>query len=321
MRPSGRLHIGNYKGALSNWLKLQEQAECFFMVADWHALTTDYENPSKIRFNTAEMVLDWLAAGLDPARCVIFRQSDIPQHAELALALSMITPLGWLERNPTYKEQLRELEGRDVSTYGFLGYPVLQAADILLYQADAVPVGEDQLPHLELSREIARRFNRLYGSLFAEPQALLTESPKIPGIDARKMSKSYGNTIELADPPEVLTKKIQQMFTDPTKIRATDKGHPEGCVVCAFHRLFNPDWTAQEAECREGRVGCVTRKKQLAQILTEALAPIRDKREEFSHPNNLVESVLKEGAEKARPIAQETLRRVKNAMGLGDADS
>jgi len=316
MRPSGRLHIGNYKGALSNWLRLQEQAECFFMVADWHALTTDYENPSKLRLNTTDMVLDWLAAGLDPSRCVIFRQSDIPEHAELALALSMITPLGWLERNPTYKEQLKELEGRDVSTHGFLGYPVLQAADILLYQANAVPVGEDQLPHLELSREIARRFNRLYGEIFPEPQALLTESPKIPGIDARKMSKSYGNTIDLADAPEILAQKVQRMFTDPTKIRATDPGHPEGCVVCTFHRYFNPDWEARETECREGRVGCVVRKKQLADILTEALAPIREKRQELSKQSGLVESVLKEGGEKARIIAGGTMRRVKNVMGL-----
>ena len=316
MRPSGKLHIGNYKGALSNWLTLQEQAECFFMVADWHALTTDYENPSKIRLNTTEMVLDWMAAGLDPSQCVIFRQSDIPEHAELALALSMITPLGWLERNPTYKEQLRELEGRDISTYGFLGYPVLQAADILLYQANAVPVGEDQLPHLELSREIARRFNRLYGNLFNEPQALLTESPKIPGIDSRKMSKSYGNTIELADPPEVLAKKVQQMFTDPTKIKATDPGHPEGCVVCTFHRLFNPEWEEQEAECREGRVGCVARKKALTQILSRTLSPIREKRQELSKKEGLVESVLKEGGKKAHAIAGETMRRVKTAMGL-----
>jgi tryptophanyl-tRNA synthetase len=316
MRPSGKLHIGNYKGALSNWLKLQEQAECFFMVADWHALTTDYENPSKIRLNTTDMVLDWMAAGLDPSKCVIFRQSDIPEHTELALALAMITPLGWLERNPTYKEQLRELEGRDVSTYGFLGYPVLQAADILLYQANAVPVGEDQLPHLELSREIARRFNRLYGNLFAEPQALLTESPKIPGIDSRKMSKSYGNTIELSDAPEVLAQKVQQMFTDPTKIKATDPGHPEGCVVCTFHRLFNPQWEEQEIECREGRVGCVVRKKALAQILSQTLSPIREKRQELSKKEGLVESVLKEGGAKARVIAGETMRRVKVAMGL-----
>jgi tryptophanyl-tRNA synthetase len=317
MRPTGSLHLGNYKGALSNWLTLQEQAECFFMVADWHALTTDYENPSKIRSNAAEMVLDWMACGLDPSRCVIFRQSDIPEHAELALALSMITPLGWLERNPTYKEQLRELEGRDVSTHGFLGYPVLQAADILLYRTDAVPVGEDQLPHLELAREISRRFNRLYGELFVEPQALLTESPKVPGIDSRKMSKSYGNTIELSDSPKVLDQKIQQMFTDPTKIRATDPGHPEGCVVCAFHRLFNPDWATGEAECREGKIGCSVRKKQLSQILSDALAPIREKREQLSRQKGLVESVLKDGGEKARAVAQETMGRVKNAMGLG----
>lgn len=316
MRPSGKLHIGNYRGALSNWIKLQEQAECFFMVADWHALTTDYEDPSKIRSNIREMVLDWLACGLEADRCVIFRQSDIPEHAELALALSMITPLGWLERNPTYKEQLRELEGREVATHGFLGYPVLQAADILLYQADAVPVGEDQLPHLELTREIARRFNHLYGTLFIEPKAILTPSPKVPGLDGRKMSKSYGNSIEISDSPETIRQKVGQMFTDPQKIRANDKGHPEGCVVYAFHELFNPDYQIRESECRNGEIGCVACKKHMADILTAALGSIHEKRQRLASDNHLVESVLSSGREKAKAVAARTLSDVKKAMGL-----
>jgi len=286
------------------------------MVADWHALTTDYEHPEKIRSNTSEMLLDWLACGLDPEKSVIFRQSDIPEHAELALALSMITPLGWLERNPTYKEQLRELNEREVSTHGFLGYPVLQAADILLYKADAVPVGEDQLPHLELAREIARRFNHLYEPLFVEPKAILTEAPKVPGLDGRKMSKSYGNSIELSDSPEIITQKVNRMFTDPKKIRANDKGHPEGCVVYAFHLLFNSEASQREKECREGEISCVACKKHLAGLVIDALSPIRRKREELSRQKGLVESILSAGSQKAKVVSQQTMSQVKSAMGL-----
>lgn len=226
MRPTGKLHLGNLFGALINWVKLQDEYHCFFSVADWHALTTGYEDPSNIKNNTNEMLLDWLSAGIDPEKSVVFIQSHVKEHAELHLLFSMITPLSWLERNPTYKEQLKELEGRNITNYGFLGYPVLQAADILAYRADGVPVGEDQLPHLELAREIARRFNFLYKPVFPEPQAILTEAKILPGIDNRKMSKSYNNTIDISDSPEVIRKKVKLMVTDPNRIKKTDPGNP-----------------------------------------------------------------------------------------------
>jgi tryptophanyl-tRNA synthetase len=318
MRPSGRLHLGNHWGALARWLELQADPDtrCYYMVADLHALTTGYEDTKNLKSNVDEMVLDWLAAGLDPEKSVIFRQSQVPEHSELAILLSMITPLGWLERIPTYKEQLRELSGREIATHGFLGYPALQAADILLYKATAVPVGEDQLSHVELCQDIARRFNHLYGAVFPEPKSLLGKTPKVPGIDGRKMSKSYGNAIELADSPEALSKKISQMFTDPTKLRATDPGHPEGCVVCAFHRIYNPDWETREAACREGKIGCMPSKRSLAQIMEAALAPHREKRAALAAKPGLVAEVLEAGNRKARETARLTLAEVKTAMGL-----
>lgn len=318
MRPSGKLHLGNYWGALSRWIELQNSGDytCYFMVADLHALTTGYRETRDLQANIRDMVVDWLAAGLNPEKSVLFQQSRVPEHAELSLLLSMITPLGWLERIPTYKEQLREMSEREISTHGFLGYPVLQAADILVYRADAVPVGEDQLSHLELCQEIARRFNHIYGSVFKEPKALLGQTPKVPGLDGRKMSKSYGNSIEMAEDPKSLQKKVSQMFTDPQKIRANDKGHPEGCVVCAFHKIYNSQWREQEQKCRDGAIGCVACKKQLVDLLEPALAPFREKRDELTRNKGVVESVLARGNEQARQITRATLDDAKKAMGL-----
>lgn len=317
MRPTGKLHLGNYWGALVPWIQIQNggQHRCFFMVADLHALTTGYEDTSGIAASTEDMVLDWLAAGLDPEKSVIFVQSRVPEHSELALLLSMITPLGWLERIPTYKEQLREITGREITTHGFLGYPVLQAADILLYKAQAVPVGEDQLSHLELTQEIARRFNRLYGAVFPEPKAILGKAPKVPGLDGRKMSKSYGNAVELSDAPDVLWKKIQQMYTDPRKTKADSPGHPEGCVVFALHKIYNPDATAREQECRDGRIGCVACKKHLLSLL-EPLQAIQECRAALARKPGLVRDVLEEGSRRARAVAQATLAEAQAAMGL-----
>ena len=275
MRPSGKLHLGNYYGALVNWLELQKQFQCFYMVADWHALTSDYADTSSVEANVWDMVLDWLASGLDPTQCVIFRQSWIKEHAELHLMLSMITPVPWLERNPTYKEQIQEVKNKDLSTYGFLGYPVLQAADILVYKATRVPVGEDQLPHLELTREIARRFNHFYGDTFPEPQAMLTRSPKILGVDGRKMSKSYNNAVLISDSKEQVAAKVKVMYTDPTKIRVNDKGHPEGCVVYNTHKLYTPEVADIKQRCEAGTLGCVACKGRLIETLNAGLEPIR----------------------------------------------
>jgi len=316
MRPSGKLHLGHLYGALNNWVKLQDEYQCFYMVADWHALTTDYADTSKVADNSREMVIDWLTVGLDPAKSVIFRQSEVMEHAELFLILSMITPLGWLFRCPTYKEQLKEIKDKDLHNFGFLGYPVLQAADILVYKASAVPVGEDQLPHLELTREICRRFNNFYGEIFPEPQAILTKSARVPGIDARKMSKSYGNAITLGEEPDDIKKKVQQMFTDPVKIRANDPGHPQGCVVFAFHEIFTPDFKTIETECKGGARGCVICKKQLVDALVPALAPLREKRKMISAEKGLIEKVLKEGDRKARQTAMETMAEVRKAVKL-----
>jgi tryptophanyl-tRNA synthetase len=262
------------------------------------------------------MVIDWLAAGIDPKKSVIFRQSDVVGHAELFLLLSMITPLGWLFRCPTYKEQLQELKDKDLHMLGFLGYPVLQAADILIYKASAVPVGEDQLPHLELTREVCRRFANFYGPVFPEPQAILTKAARVPGIDGRKMSKSYGNAITFGDEPDAIRKKVQQMFTDPTKLRANDKGHPEGCVVYAFHEIFNPDFKTREIECKEGRVGCVACKKQVADLMIAALEPIREKRRTLGEEKGLVEDILAEGKKKAGAVAEATMEEVRRAVKL-----
>lgn len=317
MRPTGKLHLGNYWGALVPWIKLQNDGghRCFFMVADLHALTTGYEDTKDLQQNIHDMVLDWLAAGIDPEKSTLFVQSRLPEHSELSLILSMITPLGWLERIPTYKEQLREISGREIATHGFLGYPVLQAADILMYKARAVPVGEDQLSHLELTQEIARRFNRLYGEIFPEPKAILGLAPRVPGFDGRKMSKSYGNAVELSDTPEILWSKIQKMYTDPAKLRANDPGHPEGCVVFALHKIYNAQASAREQECRDGRIGCVACKKHLLTLM-EPLKAIQEKRAQLAQKPNYVRGVLEEGTRRARAVAQQTLAEVQSALHL-----
>ncbi len=316
MRPTGKLHLGNYWGALVRWLELQADPDyrCFFMVADLHALTTDYAESKTLKSKVEEMVLDWLAVGLDPEKSVIFQQSRVSEHAELALLFSMITPLGWLERIPTYKEQLRELAEREITTHGFLGYPVLQAADILLYKAFGVPVGEDQLSHVEITKDLARRFNHLYGDVFPEPKALLGKTARVPGLDNRKMSKSYGNAIELTDDEGVLKKKVSQMFTDPAKIRANDPGHPEGCVVFAFHKIYNPDSAVREAECKEGRIGCVACKTHLLSLMNPAMKTVRERRAALK-PSQAWD-VLEKGNERARSVARETLDEAMKAIGL-----
>ena len=320
MRPTGPLHLGHLVGALANWKRLQAQYDCFFMVADFHALMSEYERPERLHAWARENVADWLAYGIDPTRSVIFRQSDVPEHAELYVLLSIITPLGWVERVPTYKEQLREIAGRDLTTYGFLGYPVLQAADILLYKANAVPVGEDQLPHLELTREIVRRLHALLKvEIFPEPQALLTEAPKLLGTDGRKMSKSYGNTLNLAESAETIRTTVQKMFTDPSRIKMTDAGHPETCNVCNYWTVFAPDRAAAIwEECRTSRRGCAQNKRELAEVLVEQTEPFRRARAQRSTAgaHDEIEQLLREGAQRARAVARETLAEVKRAFGL-----
>ncbi len=320
MRPTGQLHLGHLVGALANWKKLQESYECFFMVADWHALMGEYENPQKIRQWGYENVVDWLAAGIDPKKSVIFRQSDVPEHTELFTVLSIITPLGWVERVPTYKEQLREIEGRDLTTYGFLGYPVLQAADILLYKADAVPVGEDQLPHLELTREIVRRAHFLLKKeIFPEPKPLLTESPRLLGADGRKMSKSYGNTFNLYQDADALRQAIQKMVTDTTRIKMTDPGHPEACNVCGYWKTFAPDRAAAMwEECRTSKRGCSQNKRELAEVMVELTRPFRETREKLAGDGGFekIEVLLQDGAKRARAVASKTIAEVKHAFGL-----
>lgn len=318
MRSTGKLHLGNYFGALKSWVDLQEKYDCHYVIVDWHALTTDYADTSDVAENSLEVLADWLAAGLDPDRSVIFLQSLVPEHAELHLMLSMITPLGWLERVPTYKEQIRELKRRDLHTYGFLGYPVLQTADILLYRADFVPVGEDQASHLEISREITRRFNGMYGSVFPEPKALFTPTPKVPGLDGRKMSKSYGNAIDIADSPDEIRAKCKTMFTDPTRVRRTDPGHPESCNLFVFHQLLSsPELQERvERECRLAQIGCVDDKSLLADQLIAFLEPMRTKREEYIADKGELVNILKRGSERARERASETMRRVREGMLL-----
>ncbi len=317
-RPSGRLHLGHYHGNLKNMVGLQDTHECFFFVADWHALTTDYKDTSMLGAYTTEMVLDWLAAGLDPNRCTIYRQSDIAGIPELTLYFGMIMTLGELERCPTYKEQLRELGARVVNTYGFLGYPVLQAADILIVDAELVPVGEDQLPHLELTREIARDFNNLYGQTFPEPQPILSSAPKIPGTDGRKMSKSYDNAIVLSDGPEVIAGKVRKMITDPARKRRDDKGHPDVCTVFELYKVYFPDILEDVAgDCREALIGCTDCKDRLSERIAEDLAPFRGRREVLSRDPGLAREVLAAGAEKVRPIADDTLAAARKAMRIG----
>ena len=317
MRPTGALHLGNYYGALENWVKLQDEYDCYFFVANWHALTTGYEDIADMKNNIYDVVIDWLSAGLDPEKSVIFVQSDVKEHAELHLAFSMITPLSWLYRCPTYKDQLSQLKERNIATYGFLGYPCLQAADILMYKSEFVPVGEDQLPHVELTREIARRFNHLFGEVFPEPQGLLTKVKVLPGLDGRKMSKSYGNTIALSDSPEMILQKVKQMITDPARIKKTDPGHPEVCSVYAFHKIFNPEGVAEvEENCRAGKIGCVQCKKMLANKMVEYLEPIYTKRKELENKRSYIQEVLHDGARKARQAAAKTMEEVKQSMGI-----
>jgi tryptophanyl-tRNA synthetase len=317
-RPTGRLHLGHLHGALKNWIRLQENYRCYFFVADWHALTTDYATPQGIRQSTIEMVMDWLSIGLDPTRSVIFRQSSVKEHAELHLIYSMITPVPWLERNPTYKEQIKELTGKDLSTYGFLGYPVLQAADITIYKANKVPVGVDQAPHVELTREIVRRFNQLYRPVFPEPEVLLTETQKLPGLDGRKMSKSYGNAVFLSDSPEEIDKKLSRMMTDPARVKRTDPGEPEKCPAFELHKIY---CTPEEIEfvsngCRTAAIGCLECKKVMIKHVIEDLAPFREKRAQLEKKPEVVEEILQAGHEAAQEKASETMSEVRETLGL-----
>lgn len=318
MRPTGRLHIGHFHGVLENWIRIQDQMECFFFVADWHSLTTEYADTAAIRDNIREMVLDWVAFGLDPEKSVVFRQSLVPHHAELNLILSMITPVSWLERNPTFKEMLDNIQQRDLSTFGFLGYPVLMAADIILYKATRVPVGQDQLPHLEITREIARRFNHLYGQVFPEPAALLTETPKLLGLDGRKMSKSYNNSIYLSDTAEDTEKKIKSMMTDPARMRRSDAGDPEVCVAFNLHRIYVPQEQQDEIvpACRNASIGCVECKKILAKHLNERLAPFRAKRVELAQKSDFVENLLHNGSKRASVISDAVMAEARAALKL-----
>lgn len=316
-RPTGQLHLGNYVGALQNWVELQDQYDCFYMVADWHALTSDYNDTSEIPKNIENMILDWLSAGLDPERCVMFIQSKVKQHAELWLLLGMFVPLPWVERCPTYKEALQQVKDKDLRTYGFLGYPILQAADILIYRADAVPVGEDQLPHLELTREIARRVNYLYGETFREPKDILSRVPKLLGTDGRKMSKSYGNCIYLADDEKTMNKKVSQMVTDPARVRRSDKGHPEVCSVFDYHKVFTPSKTKEiDKGCREATLGCVQCKKMLAASLNELLEPMRERRKNLVSRPEYVRDVIEEGNRKASEEAERTMVEVRKALNM-----
>jgi len=359
MRPTGKLHLGNLVGALQNWVKLQDVYDSFHFVADWHMLTTGYDNTRSLRQDTWEMVADWLACGLDPNKATFFIQSRLPEHAELHLLFSMITPLGWLERVPTYKEQLENIKDHDINTYGFLGYPLLQAADILIYKANAVPVGEDQVPHVELTREVARRFNLIYGQLeriagarcasgsqksgagepepsieqkaeylnkglaqlrpiFPEPEALLTSSPRLPGTDGRKMSKSYGNAVFLTDAPAVVSKKLATMVTDPARKRRTDPGNPDVCPVFDLHKIFSSAETLDRVnrECRTAEIGCVDCKKLAAGHLNAFLAPIQERRKPYEQNPRKVWDVLEEGTAKARTVAQATMAEVRAAVRL-----
>lgn len=319
MQPSGRFHLGNYMGALKNWVDMQYDYECYFSIVDLHALTSSYSDTSQVKENIFQMAVDWLSAGLDPEKNVVYIQSHVKEHAELHLLLSMLTPLSWLERVPTYKDKLQQLgsQGKDINTYGFLGYPVLMAADILLYKAEYVPVGEDQVPHLELTREIARRFNYHYKEVFPEANAVLTEAKVLPGIDGRKMSKSYNNYIPFGASAEEIQKLVMQMLTDPKRIKKTDKGDPSICTVYAFHKHFSNDVYEQIGqECRAGEIGCVACKKLLAKNMIEALEPVHERREKLVQNSSYIHEVLDFGAERARKVAQVTIQEVYQVMQL-----
>src|SRR4051812_45347138 len=323
MRSTGKLHLGNFVGALDNWVRMQDQFDCYFFIADWHALTTDYADTSEVKQNTLEVMIDWLAAGLDPQRCTMFIQSHVAQHAELHLLFSMITPLGWLERVPTYKEQQQNIKDKDLNTYGFLGYPVLQAADILIYKGDFVPVGEDQVAHIELTREIARRFNGLYKGarntdVLPEPQALLTPSPKLPGTDGRKMSKSYDNSILMSDPEPVVRQKLKTMVTDPARVRRTDPGNPDVCPIGDVHKIFSSGDTLQKvyAGCRSAGIGCIECKSWAADALLMVLNPMQERRRRYEQNPREAWEVLEDGATRASRTAESTMEEVRAAMKI-----
>jgi tryptophanyl-tRNA synthetase len=319
MRPTGRLHLGHLVGALTHWVTLQQQAECFYFVADWHALTSDFADTSQLTSYTYDNVADWIGVGLDPEKSTFFIQSLVPEHAELYLLLSMVVPVPWLERVPTYKEQQDNLKEKDLSSIGFLGYPLLQTADVTIYDATLVPVGDDQVPHLEMGREVVRRFNNFYGEVLVEPQTLLTATPRLPGLDNRKMSKSYGNSIDLSDDAETVTKKVRQMYTDPKRVRADVPGTVEGNPVFVYHDAFNPDRAEVEdlkARYRAGKVGDVEVKTKLARALNNVLDPIRERRAEALKRPDYLRDVIREGSQRARLIAQETMTRVRAAMKL-----
>ena len=320
MRPTGKLHLGHLAGALTNWVKLQESYDCYYSIVDWHAMMSDYEDSSMVRQNCKEVLLDWLASGIDPEKSCVFVQSHVHEHAELALALAMVTPLGWLFRNPTYKEQLRNITNRDIQNYAFLGYPVLMAADILLYKASIVPVGEDQDAHLELTREIARRFNHFFGeNRLPEPQMLLTPTPKVPGTDGRKMSKSYNNSLLISEEADSMWAKLRTMVTDPARIKRTDPGEPEKCPVWDIHKVFNNDEDELleiATGCRTAGIGCIDCKKKLNSHVERVMTPIHEKRKIYENSPHLLSDILNEGAKRARRIAQETMSELREAMGL-----
>ena len=316
MRPTGPLHLGNLLGALANWVEMQDEYDCFYFIADWHALTSDYEDTGLIDEYRKEIMIDWLSAGLSPEKSTLFVQSRVKEHSELFLILSMITPVPWLERNPTYKEQIGQLSNKDLSTFGFLGYPVLQAADIIMYKPYGVPVGVDQAPHVEITREIARRFNYFYGNVFPEPKVILTETPKVLGADRRKMSKSYDNAIFLSDDPETIRNKVAGMITDPQRARRSDPGNPDVCNVFAFHKLYTPpDVVAEiDQECRSAGIGCVECKQKMAENLVTALAPIREKRAYYEARPQEVEEIMAAGSDKASQTARQTMGEVREAI-------
>ncbi len=318
MQPSGLLHLGNLLGALENWKELQRDYDCFFFAADWHALSTNYADTSRIREFTREMLIDWLAAGIDPQRATVFIQSRVPDHAILHLLLSMIIPIPWLERNPTYKEKQEEIKDRDLSTYGFLGYPVLQAADILMYKPHFVPVGKDQLPHLELTRELARRFNSLYQPVFREPQEHLTKFPKVTGTDGRKMSKSYGNTITLSDTEPVVRQKLKTMVTDPARVRRNDPGNPDVCPVFDFHKILSTTQVIDQVnrDCRTAAIGCIDCKKLVADVMVERLAPAWEARAKLTATPDQVEDIVRDGSKRAAEVAGKTMEEVREAMKI-----
>jgi tryptophanyl-tRNA synthetase len=319
MRPTGRLHLGHYS-VLENWAKLQNDYDAYFFIADYHALTTNFDKSAEVKQHIQELALDWLASGIDPEKSAIFIQSEVREHAELHLLFSMLTPLSWLERVPTYKDQINQFAkgGKDITTYGFLGYPLLQAADILLYRPLGVPVGEDQVPHIEFCRELARRFNYIYNTdVFPEPQALLAKIKLLPGLDGRKMSKSYDNFITLGAAQDEIMQRVRQMVTDPARIRKDDPGHPEVCNVYTYHKFYNSDEQEEiKCCCEGGTIGCVACKKRLAAKLDEYMAPIRERREYFAERPKLVRDILDDGRERATKTASETLAMVRDAMGL-----